>query len=273
MGPKLFPSNPSEVMVIRKVTPDIVTLSLPFTRFGFFKFGGRGTMVKMASGSIAVFSPVNLTPEVKETISSLGGTVKYIAAPDLQHHLHVTAWKNAFPNAQIIAPEGLWEKRQSNPEFKDTPFDHIFKKSKYPQQTVNDEFDSEFETEYVHGHGSRELVFLHKPSRTVIEADLLFNMPANEQYSRSTEDGSSGFMTKLVSSMMTAQPPAIWQRRFAWYVLAAKDRQGFAESMKKIDRWDFDRIIPCHGDVIETGAKRIFEDVFAWFLDDAKKRR
>jgi hypothetical protein len=28
---------------------------------------------------------------------------------------------------------------------------------------------------------------------------------------------------------------------------------------------DFDRLIPCHGDVIETGAKSIFEDVFKRF--------
>jgi hypothetical protein len=36
----------------------------------------------------------------------------------------------------------------------------------------------------VYGHGSRELVFLHKPTRTVIEADLLFNLPAKEQIPR-----------------------------------------------------------------------------------------
>lgn len=44
MASKLFPGNPSEVMVIRKVTPDIVTLSVPFARFGIIKFGGRGTL-------------------------------------------------------------------------------------------------------------------------------------------------------------------------------------------------------------------------------------
>lgn len=42
--PKLFPTNPSQVMVIRNVTPDVVTLSLPFARFGRLKFGARGTL-------------------------------------------------------------------------------------------------------------------------------------------------------------------------------------------------------------------------------------
>jgi hypothetical protein len=38
------PSNPDDVLVIRNVTPNIVTLSLPFSPFGGVKFGGRGTL-------------------------------------------------------------------------------------------------------------------------------------------------------------------------------------------------------------------------------------
>ena len=41
---KLFPTNPTQVMVIRNVTPDVVTMSLPFARFGRLKFGARGTL-------------------------------------------------------------------------------------------------------------------------------------------------------------------------------------------------------------------------------------
>jgi len=40
----LFPPNPSGLMVIRAVTPDIITMSLPFARFGVLRFGGRGTL-------------------------------------------------------------------------------------------------------------------------------------------------------------------------------------------------------------------------------------
>ncbi|KAJ6132283.1 hypothetical protein N7471_007498 [Penicillium samsonianum] len=182
--PQLFPTNPSATMVIRHVTPDIVTMSLPFSRFGHLQFGGRGTLVKLATGSLAVFSPVSLTPEVRETVESLGGNVQYITAPDIEHHLNLTPWKDAYPQAEILAPEGLYEKRQSNPEFKDTPFQHVFKKDDKLPRSISKEFDAEFESEYVYGHGSRELVFLHKPTRTVIEADLLFNLPAKEQYSK-----------------------------------------------------------------------------------------
>ncbi|CAG8115733.1 unnamed protein product [Penicillium salamii] len=267
--PQLFPTNPSATMVIRHVTPEIVTMSLPFARFGHLQFGGRGTLVKLSTGSLAVFSPVTLTPEVRETIESLGGNVKYIAAPDLEHHLHITPWKQAYPQAEILAPEGLFEKRQSNPQFQDTLFEHIFKKSDPLPRTISKEFDAEFDTEYVHGHGSRELVFLHKPSRTLIEADMLFNLPATEQYSRTPEASKINFLTRILLPLMSTKPPATWHRRFAWYILSSHDRTAFNESVNRIDQWNFDRLIPCHGDTIETGAKGIFRDVMAWHL--AKK--
>lgn len=223
----------------------------------------------MSSGSIAVFSPVNLTPSVRDTVSSLGGRVKYIAALDLEHHIHLSTWKKAFPDAEIIGPEGLYEKRQSVPEYRDTPIQHIMRKEGKDQELrwhISDEFNKEFEVEYVYGHGSKEVVFLHKPSCTLIEGDLLFNLPAREQYSKTGESATSGILTKLVRPLLSTAPPATWQRRFAWYVLSQEDRGAFSESMKRIDKWEFNRLIPCHGDVIESGAKGVFRTVFGWFL-------
>lgn len=233
------------------------------------------TTVRLTTGSVAVFSPVTLTSEVRETVDSLGGKVKYIAALDLEHHLHLTAWKKAYPDAEVIGPEGLWEKRQSVPEFKDTPFQHVFTKEKNTTQggpqKISDEFDAEFDKEYVHGHGSRELIFLHKPSKTLIEADLLFNLPAREQYSRTNEAPNSGILTRFVIPLLSTTPPATWHKRFAWYILSPRDRAAFTTSMRRIDTWDFSRLIPCHGDVIESDAKGVFRTVMEWFLGDGKK--
>lgn len=44
MSPKLVPNEPEKVMVIREVTPGIITLSVPFARFGQLRVGGRGTI-------------------------------------------------------------------------------------------------------------------------------------------------------------------------------------------------------------------------------------
>lgn len=118
---------------------------------------------------------------------------------------------------------------------------------------------------------NKELVFCHKPSRTLIEADMLFNLPANEQYSKSDKSPTSGFLTKLFISLNNTKGAAIGQKRLLWYVSSSADRKGFGKSVDKIRSWDFDRIIPCHGDVIETGGKGIFEKVMEWYINGSKK--
>lgn len=44
MSASLIPANPADLMVIRNVTPNVVTFSVPFARFGRIQIGGRGTL-------------------------------------------------------------------------------------------------------------------------------------------------------------------------------------------------------------------------------------
>jgi hypothetical protein len=46
MSEKLIPKNPSAVQVIRHVTPNVVTVSVPFLRFEKIPIGGRATISK-----------------------------------------------------------------------------------------------------------------------------------------------------------------------------------------------------------------------------------
>jgi hypothetical protein len=89
--PKLTPFDPEKAMVIRKITPDIITCSTPFLRFGKFAIGGRGTIVRLATGNLAVFSPVALTETVKKESEALG-PVKYLVALDQEHHIFLESW-------------------------------------------------------------------------------------------------------------------------------------------------------------------------------------
>lgn len=48
--------------------------------------------------------------------------------------------------------------------------------------------------------------------------------------------------------------------------MAVKDREAFGRSARRVLGWQFDRVVPCHGDVIETGGKGVFEKMVAWFV-------
>lgn len=260
-------------MVIRKVTPDILVCSTPFLRFGRVAIGGRGTVVKLQSGNLAVFSPVALTNTVKEQLRSFGnGDIKYITALDQEHHIFIEEWLKAYPSAKVIAPETLPAYRDKQ-DYTKIPQENwlLYNKADKAGFSVSEEFDKEFDMEYVHAHANHELVFNHKPSKTLIEADFLFNLPATEQMSKTGIDPTAGLLTRLFIAINNTQGSAIWQKRFLWYGISAGDRPSYNDSVQKINKWDFDRIIPCHGDVIERDGKGIFQKVMEWHLQGAKK--
>ncbi|KAL6702513.1 hypothetical protein ACN47E_001577 [Coniothyrium glycines] len=270
MSSKLVPSDPAKVMVIRDVVPQVITtLSVPFLRFGKVKIGGRGTIVRLQSGALAVFSPVALTDDVKAKVAELG-EVKYIAALDQEHHIFLGPWHKEYPSAQVMGPDTLPEKRAKQND-ENVPFAFLFSKQK-PLQTISPEFDAEFDWEYVSAHINKEIVVHHRPTRTLLTADLMFNLPAIEQYSKSNDDARSGLLTKLFTSLQSTKGSAIWQQRTIWYGTSSSDRNGFAQSIARINKWDFERVIPCHGDVIEGNGKSIFEKVFKWHIDLAKQQ-
>ena len=100
---------------------------------------------------------------------------------------------------------------------------------------------------------------------------MMFNLPAREQFSKTGQDPTSGFLTKMFIGFQNTMGAATWQKRFLWYAASSSDRLGFNQSAAKIASWDFDRIIPCHGDVIETDGKGIFKKVFEWHLNAISK--
>ncbi|KAG0128975.1 hypothetical protein HOY82DRAFT_15871 [Tuber indicum] len=253
---------PESSMVIRAISPNITTLSVPFLRFNKAKFGGRATIVKLPTGGLAVFSPVGLTNDAKSAVESMGGRVSYLIASDIEHHMNLGPWKQEYASATVIGPEGLYEKRKAQGN-EDVPIDITYTKENKHSLKLPDELGSVFDVEYFDGHQNKELVFNYKPEKTMIQADLVFNLPCYEQFSKSGMDATSGIWTKIAHHFLNIHGKG--QQRFHWYVSPA-NKPSFAESAKVVAGWEFDRIIPCHGEVIESGGNDVFRRIFAWNL-------
>lgn len=228
--------------------------------------------MKLTSGALAVFSPVALTDPVKAKVAELGGNVRYIVALDFEHHIFVSEWAKQYPEAKLVGPEGLPEKRakQHDAKIGNEAFSVVFTKADKRQTRIGDDFDADFEYEYVDAHANLEIVFFYKPDRVLIQADLLFNLPATEQYSRvpEAERPGGGILDKVFSGAQDISGDARWLKRANWYLI--KDRQSFNQSMHRIDQWDFVTMIPCHGDVMQDKTKETFRKVFEWHLKGHK---
>lgn len=227
--------------------------------------------VKLTSGALAIFSPVTLTTAVKAKVAHFGGRVGYIVALNIKHYMYIHQWVQEYPNAIIIGPEGLLEKlakRASTIHNAESAI--IFKKERKRDIRISEEFDHDIEYEYVDGHANKEVVFHYKPDKVLIEADLMFNLPAVEQYIKIPKRRrQGGAVNKLFQNVQSTAGDLTWMKRFNWYI-AAKDRPSFNDSIKFIDNWEFTTLIPCHGEVIEDHAKKTFRKVFQRHLQGKK---
>ena len=89
----------------------------------------------------------------------------------------------------------------------------------------------------------QEHVVFHRPSRTLIVADLVFNFGPDV----------SAWTRFLVLCAVGARHQPGMSRPFRW---AIKDKAAFQRSLQALMRWDFERVIVGHGDMIETEGKR-----------------
>jgi len=123
--------------------------------------------------------------------------------------------------------------------------------------------DDEVVAHYFPGYVSKEIAFLHVPSKSLLNADLAENLPAKEAYSTGDEDPTGGFFTGLFIKMFS---PNNWIHNFVIWRVFAKDKTLMIRDVKVVSEWDFDRLIPCHGDVMETGAKKYWNALYARFV-------
>ncbi|KAF7348520.1 hypothetical protein MVEN_01369500 [Mycena venus] len=256
-------------LVIREVTPDITIFSKPFARFGILPFGGRSTAVRLSTGDVWVLASTPLTPDTKAAIDRLGpvGDGWGRSAP------HVF-WKE-YPEAKVIGVEALIEKKQAEGLVLDGAYGKDAPDTKYG-------FEDEIYACYFSGFANKDVAWFHASSKTLIVADLLFNLPGNEQYSKSKTKAKVPIFGKL-------DPWGSVHKHFVWgqgkdkacvllsfcpsYLGSVEVEVDFgfelsamARDAKTVLGWKPERIIMCHGDVIETDATKAWASAYSKYL-------
>jgi len=219
--------------IIRQLTPSVWIFSRPFKRFGFLPVGGRSTAIKLANGDVWVLASTTLDKSTKEKIDEMG-SVRYIVAGNTEHNLFLGEFKTAYPHAKLIGTEPLVAKRN------DLKFDGAYGKD--PVGTKYG-YEPEIQACYFPETGNNEMAFFHAESKSLLEADLLINL----------------------KPPFGVGPYSAFHKTLAKW--NTKDAKATREHAKFVAGWDFDRIIPCHGDVVETGGKEAWKSVFGAFLN------
>lgn len=268
---------PSEGLQIKDLNPSITTFTAPFNRFAplgrslptFIAVGNRATAIRLVNSQILLLNPIQLEPRIQNKLDQLGG-VHYLAC-DLGHHMYVASYLHIWPTAKTIGVPGLEGKR------KDVKWDYIIDSSSRKKNNNNSDNDDvmgnksdmypsclESDLEFVSFEGfiTNCIAWYHRPTKTLIQSDLLMNLPCTEQYdpsSSATQGPGSWLFAQL------ANPRSDGFRRLIWYI-ATVDYSLVRRDAKAVAEWEIQRIIPCHGDVIEGGGNEMWQEAYKWFL-------
>lgn len=197
----------------------------------------RMTVVRLPSGRVLIHNPVALDDELAADIASRG-PVAELVAPNLSHHLFLGPAAKRFPAAAVRGPRGLAAKKA------DVAF----------AGELGDEAPSAYEgaLETVAVAGAPrlgEVVFFHRPSRTLLVTDLVFNVqrPAN---------AATACVLTLTGTRGRLAKSRIWS-------LLTKDHAALSSSLARVLAWDFTQVLMAHGDPLLEDAHAAMARVLA----------
>ena len=203
----------------------------------------RMTVVRLSTGELLIHSPVELDEPLVTALAALG-PVRYFIAPSTFHDMYWPAWFSRYPRATFWGAPGL---RETHPEL---PFHEVLIPG---QQTP---WQTELPKLFIAGMPRlNEYVFYHPATRSLIVADLVFNLSADQ-----------GLLGKLILKANASYGKVACSRLFRAFI---KDRKAFRQSVEEVLSWDFERVIVGHGENVMQDGKQVLRQAFRWLRPGA----
>ncbi|HEX7861925.1 MAG TPA: DUF4336 domain-containing protein [Verrucomicrobiae bacterium] len=206
--------------VLKQVVENVWEANAPLKLPGL-RMDHRLTVLRLHNGELVVHSPIEFSAPLHKALLEVGRP-KWFIAPSRFHDMFWPNWFRAFPNARFVAAPGV---REDHP---DLPFtDVLAGGANY--------WEDELVLLPIGGMPKiNEVALLHPASRSLLIADLIFNLDAAAQnlLGRLFLKANGIFQTAGIS------------RIFRSYI---KDRAAFVDSIDEIQSHSFERIILGHG--------------------------
>jgi hypothetical protein len=194
-------------------------------------------VLDLGGDNLLLYSPLEPTPERRAAVEALG-TVAHLYAPNTYHHLWIGGWAEAFPAAKLHAPAGLRKKRG------DLRIHRTHGSAPEPA------FVGVVDEHCIDGFRLEETVLVHRPTATLVVADLVHNIGRPE-----------GAWTGLYARMMGFYDRVAISRVIR---LAFSDRAAARRSLDELIAQPFDRLVVGHGSPLESGAREALANAYTW---------
>lgn len=222
--------------------PDIWIAEGPVVSFYGFPYPTRMVVIRLGDGSLFLWSPIALTPELKAEVEALG-PVAHLVSPNKIHYLFLKVWKDAHPGARIYALDELKKRRPA------LPIDAVL------EDTSDQAWANDIDQTIVRGSfAMSEAVFFHRKSRTAIFADLI------ENFSPDWFKGWRGVLARL-DGIVSPHPgaPREWRLSF-------RNRKMARSALDRILSWQPEQVVMAHGIIVRNDGVGFIRRAFGWLL-------
>jgi hypothetical protein len=202
----------------------------------------RTTIARLAGGRLIMIGAPPFSEEADAALAALG-PLRFIVAPSTVHHLCLPSWAATHPGAEVYLPPAPRTRRPDLPAGRDL----VEGLARPWSDEIDDAVFGPFEQ-------VTEIVFLHRPSATLIATDLCFNLTKASSISQRLAWTCFGYPRRFGPS---------WSVRLRVLRYRTAVRPAFA----KLRGWRFDRIIMAHGEIVENEAESVFWGALARYAD------
>lgn len=234
-------------MTLEAISDGIWLVEGEIVSFYGFPYPTRAVIVNFDNGDLWVWSPVKLSPELRQSVDRLG-RVAHLVSPNKIHHLYLAEWTAAYPDALLWGPLSTIKKRRDlafAPPLQDDP--------PAGWQPVLDQawFRGSFAMD--------EIVFFHRASRTAIIADLIENF--SDRFMHEHWSWWARPLARLDGiTVHTARAPLEWRLSFV-------NRAPARAARDKVLAWNAERVIMAHGEWQRANGRAFLARSFSWLGD------
>jgi hypothetical protein len=226
-------------MRLEQFGDDIWIASGPTITSAGFRYPTRMAVIRLG-GDLFIWSPVALTPDLRDEVDALG-EVRFVAAPNSLHGAFLPDWRKAYSQAALYAAPGS---RKARP---DIAFD----------KDLGDEPDpawsGKIDQAVMHGNMiTSEVVFFHRKSRTALFTDLIQHFPPG------WFKGVQAFIARLDD--MIGPEPQVPQK----FRVAFNNRKAARMSLERILAWPSEKVVMAHAEPVRENGHAFIDRAFRW---------
>lgn len=233
-------SSPPRQSALEAITNDVWSVAAPHTYLGIH-FGTRMNVVRLRNGAVLLHSPIAIDDELADRIAKIG-PVRHIVCPNSWHHVYAAPASQRYADAIVYAPKALTRKRH------DLRID-AFLSDAPPAAWCGDLLPFPVRGTLLH-----ETVLFHRPSGTLLTADLVENFQHEPHW-----------LTRNYLRLGGIYRQPGWHRllRFFYWKRSIARRD-----VQRVLELPIERALIAHGTPLLTNAHASLRSGLAWLLRD-----